>query len=92
MQVLESLRALKELPYTAPQQPASGPEPSTAAAAGTGAGTAAAAAAVSGGDSMQRADSAASGGVTDASGPLADVESPPEATTAAAVSAATAVS
>jgi hypothetical protein len=91
VQVLESLRALKELPYTAATQPATGPEASTASAAGessSGAATDSAAAGGGGEGSMQRVDSAASAGVTDASGPLGSLESP-SATALATVAAAT---
>lgn len=90
LQVLESLRALKELPYTAATQPATGPEASTAAAtAGDGSsGAAADGDAGVGEGSMQRVDSTASGGVTDTSGPLASLDSPSAAVAAAASVAA----
>jgi hypothetical protein len=91
VQVLESLRALKELPYTAATQPATGPEASTAAAAGessSGAATDSAAAAGAGEGSMQRLDSTASAGGTDASGPLGSLESPSATAAALAMAAA----
>jgi hypothetical protein len=92
-QVLDSLKALKELPYTPAPAPASGPEASVAAGASGGEGSSGAAAdrpAACGGEegSMQRADSSASAGVTDTSGPLASLDSP----SAAAAAAATATS
>lgn len=95
-QVLDSLKALKELPYTPAPHPASGPEASVAAGGGGGgegsSGAAADRPAAAGGGggsgaggeegSMQRVDSTASAGVTDTSGPLASLDSPSAAAAA----------